>query len=182
MCSGPPRYYNLCSIVKLGVFWTFPLPERPGFSLASAGDPGPSELGLVKEYSILAMPWDSPGSAQVTPRLYDDPYSIGGLCELPNSATAGASRSLRKEVPLMRLFESQREASTEVPASRGKAPLVSTHHMIEESAQEATIEAFLVAHEGHISEVEAQRGTWSIYCRCERCDDIHTYEVDNEAR
>ena len=82
----------------------------------------------------------------------------------------------------MRLFGSQREASTEVPASRGKAPLVSTHHMIEESAQEATIEAFLVAHEGHISEVEAQRGTWSIYCRCERCEDIHTYEVDNEAR
>jgi 4-hydroxy-3-methylbut-2-enyl diphosphate reductase IspH len=82
----------------------------------------------------------------------------------------------------MRLFESQREASTEVPASRGKAPLVSTHHMIVESAQEATIEAFLVAHEGHISEVEAQRGTWSIYCRCARCEDIHTYEVDNEAR
>jgi hypothetical protein len=82
----------------------------------------------------------------------------------------------------MRLFESQREASTEVPPSRVKAPLVSTYHVVEEGAQEATIEAYLVAHEGHISEVEAQRGRWSIYCRCERYEDIHTYEVDNEAR
>ena len=30
--------------------------------------------------------------------------------------------------------------------------------------------------------MEIQRGTWSIYCRCARCEDIHTYEVDNEAR
>jgi hypothetical protein len=27
-----------------------------------------------------------------------------------------------------------------------------------------------------------QRGTWSIYCRCKRSKEIHTYEVDNEAR
>jgi hypothetical protein len=39
-----------------------------------------------------------------------------------------------------------------------------------------------VAHEGHAQEVEVQRGTWSIYCLCKRCGEIHTYEVDNEAR
>jgi hypothetical protein len=83
----------------------------------------------------------------------------------------------------MRLFGSEREASsTGVPGNRGKAPIVDNHHMIEEGAQEATIEAFHVAHEGHISEVEVQRGTWSIYCGCKRCGEIHTYEVDNEAR
>src|SRR5215213_7906968 len=54
--------------------------------------------------------------------------------------------------------------------------------MIEEGAQEAAIGAFLLAHEGHTQEVEVQRGAWSIYCRCTRCDDIHTFEVDNEAR
>ena len=56
------------------------------------------------------------------------------------------------------------------------------HHMIEEGQQEAAIGAFLVAHEGHTQEVEVQRGAWSIYCRCRRCDDVHTFEVDNEAR
>ena len=56
------------------------------------------------------------------------------------------------------------------------------HHMIEEGAQEAVIDAFLVAHEGHTQDVEVQRGTWSIYCRCGLCGEIHTYEVDNEAR
>ena len=55
------------------------------------------------------------------------------------------------------------------------------HHMIEEGHQEAAIGAFLLAHEGHTQDVEVQRGTWSIYCRCARCEDIHTYEVDNEA-
>jgi len=59
---------------------------------------------------------------------------------------------------------------------------VDDHHMIEEDDQESAIEAFLVAHEGHTQEVEVQRGTWSIYCRCKRCGDIHTYKVDNEAR
>jgi hypothetical protein len=59
---------------------------------------------------------------------------------------------------------------------------VNNHHMIEEYDQEAAIGAFLAAHEGHTPEVEVQRGTWSIYCRCKRCEDIHTYEVDNEAR
>ena len=67
-------------------------------------------------------------------------------------------------------------------AERGKAPIANDHHMIEEGDQEAAIGAFLVAHEGHTQDVEVQRGTWSIYCRCARCDDIHTYEVDNEAR
>ena len=59
---------------------------------------------------------------------------------------------------------------------------MNNHHLIEEDAQEATIEAFYVAHEGHTQEVEVQRGTWSIYCHCKRCGEIHTYEVDNEAR
>jgi hypothetical protein len=59
---------------------------------------------------------------------------------------------------------------------------VNNHHMMEEGEQEAAIEAFLVAHEGHTRDVEVQRGTWSIYCGCKRCGEIHTYEVDNEAR
>jgi hypothetical protein len=59
---------------------------------------------------------------------------------------------------------------------------MNNHHLIEEDAQEATIEAFYVAHEGHTQEVEVQRGTWSIYCHCKRCGEINTYEVDNEAR
>ncbi len=42
--------------------------------------------------------------------------------------------------------------------------------------------AFLIAHDGHTQDVEVQRGAWTIYCRCTRCDDIRTYEVDNEAR
>jgi len=82
----------------------------------------------------------------------------------------------------MRLFGSQREASTEVPRGTGKTTLVNNHHKIEEGDQEGAIEAFLVAHEGHIQEVEVQRGTWSIYCHCKRCGEVHTYEVDNEAR
>ena len=59
---------------------------------------------------------------------------------------------------------------------------MNNHHLINEGAQKAAIEAFLVAHEGHTQEVEVQRGTWSIYCLCKRCGEIHTYEVDNEAR
>ena len=59
---------------------------------------------------------------------------------------------------------------------------MNNHHMIEDGAQEAAIEAFLVAYEGHTQDVEVQRGTWSIYCRCMLCGAIHTYEVDNEAR
>jgi hypothetical protein len=59
---------------------------------------------------------------------------------------------------------------------------VNDHQIIEEGEQEAAIEAFLVAHEGHTQDVEVQRGTWSIYCLCKRCREIHTYEVDNEAR
>ena len=67
--------------------------------------------------------------------------------------------------------------------SRAKAPIVSDHHMmIEEGAQEAAIGAFLLAHQGHAQDVEVQRGAWTIYCRCKRCDDVHTFEVDNEAR
>jgi len=82
----------------------------------------------------------------------------------------------------MRLFGSEREASTEAPGNRGTESTVNDHHMIEEGAQEAAIEAFLLAHEGHTQDVEVQRGTWSIFCRCTRCEEIHTYEVDNEAR
>jgi hypothetical protein len=59
---------------------------------------------------------------------------------------------------------------------------VNNHHLIEADAEEAAIEAFLVAHEDHTQEVEVQRGTWSIYCRCKRCGEINTYEVDNKAR
>jgi len=59
---------------------------------------------------------------------------------------------------------------------------VNNHHMIKEGEQEAAIGAFLIAHEGHIQDVEVQRGMWSIFCSCARCEDIHTYEVDNEAR
>ena len=55
-------------------------------------------------------------------------------------------------------------------------------HMIKEGDQEAAIGAFLLAHEVHTHDVEIQRGTWSIFCQCARCGDLHTYEVDNEAR
>ena len=56
------------------------------------------------------------------------------------------------------------------------------HGMIEEGQQEAAIGAFLLAHEGHMHDVEVQRRKWSIYCHCKHCNDVHTYEVDNEAR
>jgi hypothetical protein len=82
----------------------------------------------------------------------------------------------------MLLFGSEREAFTEVPRSTAKTPIMNNHHMIDEGNQEAAIEAFFVAHEGHPQHVEVQRGTWSIYCRCKRCGEINTYEVDNEAR
>jgi hypothetical protein len=59
---------------------------------------------------------------------------------------------------------------------------VNDHHMVEEGDQQAAIEAFLVAHKGHTQDVELPRSTWSIYCRCNRCGDIHTYEVDNQSR
>jgi hypothetical protein len=69
-----------------------------------------------------------------------------------------------------------------VPGSRGKAPIVSNHHIVGAGEQEAAIGAFLVAHEGHTQDVEVRRGPWSIYCRCTSCEDIYTFEVDNEAR
>jgi hypothetical protein len=59
---------------------------------------------------------------------------------------------------------------------------LNNHHMIKEGEQEAAIGAFLIAHEGHTQDVEVQRGAWTVYCRCTRCDDVRTYEVDNEAR
>jgi hypothetical protein len=60
---------------------------------------------------------------------------------------------------------------------------VNDHHMmIEEGQQQAAIGAFLVAHEGHTQDVEVQRGAWTVYCRCRRCEDVRTYEGDNEAR
>jgi hypothetical protein len=59
---------------------------------------------------------------------------------------------------------------------------VSDHHIIEEGEQEAAIGAYLLAHAGHTQDVEVQRGAWTVYCRCARCDDVHTYEVDNGAR
>jgi hypothetical protein len=67
--------------------------------------------------------------------------------------------------------------------NEAEAPVVSDHHMmIEEGQQEAAIGAFLLAHEGHTQDVEVQRGAWTVYCCCRRCDDVRTYEVDNEAR
>ena len=64
-----------------------------------------------------------------------------------------------------------------------EAPVVSDHHMmIEEGQQELAIVAFLLVHDGHIQDVEVQRGRWTVYCRCRRCEDVRTYEVDNEAR
>jgi len=59
---------------------------------------------------------------------------------------------------------------------------VSNHHIVGAGDQEAAIGAFLVAHEGHTQDVEVRRGPWSIYCRCTSCENIHTCEVDNEAR
>jgi len=59
---------------------------------------------------------------------------------------------------------------------------VSNHHIVGAGEQEAAIGAFLVAHEGHTQDVEVRRGPWSIYCRCTSCENIHTFEVDNEAR
>ena len=59
---------------------------------------------------------------------------------------------------------------------------MNNHYLLEEGEQEAAIEAFRVAHEDHAQEVEVQRGTWSIYCHCKHCGEIHTYEVDNEVR
>jgi hypothetical protein len=66
--------------------------------------------------------------------------------------------------------------------TRKSAIVVGDHRKVEEGEQEAAIAAFLIAHEGHTQEVEVQRGTWTIYCRCKRCEDVHTYEVDNDAR
>src|SRR5215210_282798 len=66
--------------------------------------------------------------------------------------------------------------------SGGRVLIMGDHHMIEEGHQEAAIGAFLLAHQGHTQDVEVQRGAWTIYCRCTRCDDVHTFEVDNEAR
>jgi len=54
--------------------------------------------------------------------------------------------------------------------------------MIEEGEQEAAIGVFLFAHQGHTQDVEIQRGEWSIYCHCRRCNDVKSYEIDNEAR
>jgi hypothetical protein len=67
--------------------------------------------------------------------------------------------------------------------NEAEAPVVSDHHMmIEEGQHEAAIGAFLLAHEGHTQDVEVQRGAWTVYCRCERCEDVRVYEVDNAAR
>ena len=55
------------------------------------------------------------------------------------------------------------------------------YRMLEEGGQGAAIGAFLLAHEGHTQEVEMQRGSWTVYCRCARCEEVRTYEVDNDA-
>jgi hypothetical protein len=64
-----------------------------------------------------------------------------------------------------------------------EGPAVSDHHtMIEEGDREAAVGAFILAHEGHTRDVEVQSGAWTVYCRCTHCEDVRTYEVDNEAR
>jgi hypothetical protein len=60
--------------------------------------------------------------------------------------------------------------------------MVNDHRMIEEGQQEGAIGAFLLAHQGHTQHVEVQRGAWTVYCHCARCEDVRVYEVDNEAR
>jgi hypothetical protein len=67
-------------------------------------------------------------------------------------------------------------------AAEGAAVSDHAHTMIEEGDQEAAVGAFLLAHEGHTRDVEVQLGAWTVYCRCTRCEDVRTYEVDNEAR
>jgi hypothetical protein len=59
---------------------------------------------------------------------------------------------------------------------------VNVHRLIEEGQQEAAIGAFLIAHQDHTQHVEVERGAWTVYCRCARCDDARIYEVDNVAR
>ena len=67
-------------------------------------------------------------------------------------------------------------------AAEGAAASDHLHMMIEEGDQEAAVGAFLLAHEGHTRDVEVQCGAWTVYCRCKRCEDVRSYEVDNEAR
>jgi hypothetical protein len=60
MCSGPPRDYNLNNR-QAGCPLPLPLPEQPGFSLASGGSPGPSgtarcrllRLRDLRHYGVL---------------------------------------------------------------------------------------------------------------------------------
>jgi hypothetical protein len=66
--------------------------------------------------------------------------------------------------------------------SGAEPPVVNDHSLIEEGQQEAAIGAFLLAHQGHNQNVEVQRGAWTVYCRCELCEDVRVYEVNNEAR
>jgi hypothetical protein len=65
---------------------------------------------------------------------------------------------------------------------RRRSIITSEHRLIEDGSKEAAMGAFLFAHEGHTQDVDVQRGGWTVYCRCARCEDIRTYEVDNEAR
>ena len=66
--------------------------------------------------------------------------------------------------------------------SSGRVSPVNDYRMIKEGEQGAAIGAFLLAHEGHTHEVEIQRGSWTVFCHCAHCDEVRTYEVDNDAR
>jgi hypothetical protein len=57
-----------------------------------------------------------------------------------------------------------------------------THRLILEGEEEGAIAGFLLAHQDHMQEVEVKRGPWSVFCRCDLCGDVKTFEVDNEAR
>jgi hypothetical protein len=95
------------------------------------------------------------------------------LADPPSPSSSGGSSSYTRlgegisEVRVeLRLMASYSPWVTDQDAERGKGPIVNNHHLIEEGDQEAAVGAFLLAHEGHTQDVEVQRGTWSIYCRC----------------
>jgi hypothetical protein len=66
------------SIVEPGVLSTFPLPERPGFSIVSVGAPTASGPWPGRKYSILTMPRGSPINARTTPCIYHGLYETEG--------------------------------------------------------------------------------------------------------
>ena len=56
------------------------------------------------------------------------------------------------------------------------------HRLIREDEVVAVLAKFSRAHWGHLADIEATIGPWSIALHCPECDDCQTYEVDNEER